>query len=142
MSLFIQWEEQYSIGIELMDEHHQQLVALINELYSGVFACEDIEEERRLTKTILAQLAAYVDYHFTAEEQLLLEQQFPDYNEHLAAHNRFRQELNNLSEQVALGGLALSFPIFEFMRDWLTNHILIADKKYSVWILEQGIATP
>ena len=73
---FIEWKDSYSTGIALMDKHHQRLVALINQLYAGVFACEDVEQERALTASILVQLEDYAEYHFTVEEQLMSEYHF------------------------------------------------------------------
>ena len=136
---FIQWNNLYITDIELVDEHHQKLFSLVNSLYRGVFECQDLTEERCLTKSILAELKDYIDYHFTAEEQLMSKYNYPEYIQHLEEHNLFRREIASLSEQLDAGKFALSFPMFEFLRNWLTNHILISDKKYSPWVIECGV---
>jgi len=35
MATLINWDERYSVGFELIDEQHKQLVGMINELYSS-----------------------------------------------------------------------------------------------------------
>lgn len=136
---FIEWKDSYSTGIALMDKHHQRLIALINQLYSGVFECENVEQERALTGSILLQLEDYAEYHFTVEEQLMGEYHFPEYAEHLAEHDSFREKITALSSRLAAGEAALSFSTFEFLRDWLTVHILINDKKYGPFLQEKGV---
>lgn len=136
---FIEWNDSYSTGIALMDQHHKRLIALINRLYTDVFACEDIDEERALTNSILVQLEDYAEYHFTVEEQLMNEYHFPEYNNHLAEHDFFREKIIALASRLAAGEAALSFTTFEFLRDWLTVHILINDKKYAPFLQEKGV---
>jgi len=136
---FIEWNDSYSTGIALMDQHHKRLIALINRLYTGVFACEDIDEERALTNSILVQLEDYAEYHFTVEEQLMNEYHFPEYNDHLAEHDSFREKITSLASRLSAGEAALSFTTFEFLRDWLTVHILINDKKYAPFLQERGV---
>jgi hemerythrin len=136
---FIEWKDSYSTGIALMDKHHQRLVALINQLYAGVFACEDVEQERALTASILVQLEDYAEYHFTVEEQLMSEYHFSEYTEHLSEHDAFREKITALSSRLSAGEIALSFSTFEFLRDWLTDHILVNDKKYGPFLREKGV---
>ena len=134
---FIDWDDKYSVHIQAMDEHHQKLMTLINTLYRGVFECGDIAQERELTQAVLDELVSYAEYHFQAEEQLLSEAEYPVFEEHADAHRRFESEIEGLSQQIESGEFALSFAVFEFLRNWLTDHILVNDMQYSSWLRER-----
>jgi len=41
----IEWNERYSVGISLIDDQHQRLVQMANELYEG---CTQGEEAARV----------------------------------------------------------------------------------------------
>ncbi|MDR2734344.1 MAG: hypothetical protein LBC99_06835, partial [Spirochaetota bacterium] len=35
---YLHWNPRYSVGIQIMDEQHHQLIVIANELYHGVLA--------------------------------------------------------------------------------------------------------
>lgn len=136
---FIQWDDKFSIGIVVIDEHHQRLVELLNTLYFGVFRCDAIEQESELTGNILAELESYAAYHFNAEEEILRQYQYPGYGAHKHEHEYFLKQLRNLITKHKAGELGLSFATFIFMREWLLNHILKTDRGYGVFLRERGV---
>lgn len=134
---FFEWDESLVTHITEIDEHHQQLVALLNKLYEQVFECSDIDEERALTRSVLKELADYTAYHFTAEEALLEQHQYPELTEHKQAHALFMQKVDELMREYEQGGLALSFPTFTFLKDWISTHIRVTDAHYAAYLQEQ-----
>ena len=63
----IVWSERYSVGISRIDEQHQRLIDLINDLHGAML---EKQEEPELSK-ILDGLAAYAVSHFATEETLM-----------------------------------------------------------------------
>ena len=51
---FMSWTPEMSVGIQVMDEDHKQLVSIINQLHDGILAGHkrDVLEYRRTTETI------------------------------------------------------------------------------------------
>ncbi len=127
----LKWNEKYQTGVKQFDQEHQQLLQRFNDLYTNIFECETLEQECKLTADVLQDLLDYVKYHFTAEEELMQKYQYPEYEEHRKAHGYFIKEVAALLTKHEGGELALSFPIFTFVKDWIDNHILIVDKRYS-----------
>ncbi|WP_346356228.1 bacteriohemerythrin [Azotosporobacter soli] len=127
----LKWNEKYQTGVKQFDQEHQQLLQRFNDLYTNIFECETLEQERKLTAEVLQDLLDYVQYHFTAEEELMKKHHYPEYEEHQKAHGYFIKEVTALLTKHEGGELALSFPIFSFVKEWIDNHILIVDKRYS-----------
>lgn len=137
--VFIPWNDKFCTAISNLDEHHERLFELLNSLYFGVFACEELEQESELTRQTLAELESYAKYHFIAEEKLMQEHKYPDYLAHKREHEYFAKQVNSLQEKHQKGELALSFSTFEFIKEWLTNHILQTDRNYVPFLHEKGV---
>jgi len=135
---FFSWDEKYAINIEKIDDHHKKLIGLFNEVYNKVFQCEDLDDERELTKETLQQLSAYIQYHFTAEEDFMLKIDYPEYIEHKQEHDHYVKEVNKLLIEYKQGESALSFPTFMLLKDWIATHILVTDRKYGQFFYEKN----
>lgn len=136
---FFNWEDRFSTNIQSIDQDHKKLMDLVNHLYVSVFECQDIEEERTLTGKILSELLEYTNYHFSTEEALMEKYNYPEYQEHKISHAWFVGEVNRLLREHEAGAMALSFPTFSFLKDWISNHILGMDKKYEPFLKHIGV---
>lgn len=119
----ITWSSRYSIGIDEIDEHHRRLVSLLNTVY------EDFIDEAscRERTNIFNDLADYTLYHFSAEETLMREHQYPDFETHKTRHDQFLQRLGEMQQSFDSGKRQLSFELLTFLNTWLLSHILDAD---------------
>jgi len=136
---FFEWDKKYSTKVQEFDNDHKKLFKLFNGVYQQVFKCEDLEEERNLTKQTLVELLEYVKYHFTAEEDLMVKFNYSEYVAHKKEHTYYINEVNKFVEQHKKGTVALSFPTFMFLKDWITKHILGRDKEYGQFFNDKGI---
>lgn len=136
---FFSWDDTFSTSIKDFDDHHKQLIQLFNDVYEKVFNCEDIGEERILTQQTLHDLAQYINYHFAAEEELMIRFAYPQYQEHKQQHDYYTAEVRKLEAEHEKGGVALSFTAFMLLKDWITNHIVTADKKYGEFFHKHGV---
>ena len=136
---FLNWDEKFSVSIQEFDQHHKELIDLLNEVYEKVFHCEDMEDERKLTQETLTNLLEYIKYHFIAEEALMIKFNYPGYEEHKKKHDYYINEINKIVNEHKNGGVALSFAVFTILKDWIAIHILVEDKQYSQFFHEKGI---
>ena len=70
------WQDDFSVGVPEFDRHHQYLINLINEAHD---ACLHGQQKAKFNR-IVNELAEYVSYHFTAEEQYMEAHNYPDLN--------------------------------------------------------------
>jgi hemerythrin len=134
---FILWSENYSVQIKEFDKQHQGLIEILNTLYEnrdGSFS-----QKREVVGVAIIQLQQYAYQHFTAEEELLLRFNYPEYTKHKAEHQFFIETINELIQIYRSGSQTLSSKTINFLTDWLSTHILITDKQYSPFLNDHGI---
>jgi len=133
--LFMEWTENFSVKVPSIDEQHKKFIGLINDFYSG-FNEKSIKE--RMTELIRG-LKDYAVYHFSTEEKYMEMYNFPGYKSHKSEHEIFIEKISGISERYESCRLVVSLEITNFIKDWLTNHILGTDKKYSQLFIEKGV---
>ena len=151
---FIDWDDTYSVNFAQIDQQHQRLFDMINQLHVATTrqrtqstVTGDAQERETIASVVrelatmadvLDELLSYVYYHFSAEENLMLARSYPDYAAHKSAHTRFNERVLTFKQDFDEGGALCSSEIVEFLRDWLTNHILIVDKKLGRFLNEEN----
>ena len=70
----IEWSEHYSVGYDLFDKQHQQLIEMINNLYSSFLSGEAQEKASK----IVDEMINYTDYHFKSEEKYFDKYNYPE----------------------------------------------------------------
>ncbi|MBU1218169.1 bacteriohemerythrin [Myxococcota bacterium] len=126
MPLF-EWTDKIAVGVTVFDNQHKQLIAIINELH-------DAMKERRakdVLSGIFLKLENYTKTHFHHEITVLKSAGYPDLSEHENQHRVLIEKLADLREKFDSGSLFVSTETMNFLKDWLVNHIMGHDKKYS-----------
>ena len=88
---------------------------------------------------ILGSLVSYTKAHFSTEEQLLQLHGYPDLAAHKVQHKKFTDQVSDFQRQFSEGTLTLSIDVMNFLKDWLKNHILGTDKKYTSFLHGRGV---
>jgi len=124
----ITWTNKFSSGVKLVDEQHQQLVELVNEMFNHVTG-NDIQEHNYFNR-VINEAVSYVKTHFATEEKLMLMTKFEGYDEHKKEHDSFvLAVVENIKDYKAGKRLTLS-TFTRFLKDWVLSHIALMDKKY------------
>ncbi len=124
MSIF-SWNSSYEIGNEKIDLQHKHLVEILSTLFESMRVGLGYKQ---VESTIL-ELKDYTITHFKDEEQFMREINYPNYIEHVEAHQYFVEMVEDFDKRHKNGEIALSLNILDFLKNWLTNHILTADKE-------------
>ena len=132
----MEWTDELSVKIELVDKQHKVLVEMINELYDAVM---EIKGQDALKK-IINRLVEYTVIHFMTEEKWMVEFNYEGYDEHKKIHEDFKQKAIEVQNQLKEDGFVLSLDVLNFLRDWLKNHIMGTDRKYINFFHENGIS--
>jgi len=125
----MQWRPDFNLGIEKIDNQHKKIVELINALNAAFM--EDQANER--LGGIFSELIDYADYHFKDEEALFSVHNFPFTKEHKRMHEGFIRKVNDLKNKFE-DGQPVTFRLISFMKQWLTDHILDADREFAALV--------
>jgi diguanylate cyclase (GGDEF)-like protein/hemerythrin-like metal-binding protein/PAS domain S-box-containing protein len=134
------WDDNFKTGLSTVDEQHQQLVQMLNELASQ-FA---FESDRIDLSKLFDGLLDYTVYHFETEEAIWREY-LPDESlevNHRESHKNFIDQLHELIDRAQLGPqYQVAEKTLEFLVRWLASHILESDRhlSYIVFSLQQGM---
>lgn len=124
---FYEWQESFSVGSNSMDEQHKKLIGLLNHLHDSMKSGKAAKE----IGLIVDEMVEYTKFHFSAEEKLMTEKQYVGLASQKAEHAAFVKKAQEFQKEISSGKLAVSLDVLNFLKDWLTNHILIVDMKYS-----------
>jgi hemerythrin len=120
------WDESFSVGVEVLDHQHKQIVGIINRLIDEPkegFARDEVAR-------ILDDLTKFVHYHFKMEEQLLAEHGYPDLKTQQEEHKDFRVELADLCMESMKNYSIIPINALLYLKEWWIDHILVKDMNY------------
>lgn len=132
---YINWNDTLSVSVSSVDEQHKKWIGLINDFYEGI-------SQNQNKETILKLLIGMKNYtitHFSHEERLMKQANYPDYDNHKRIHDEFVKKVNDFHERYASGKLLLSLEVTGAIKTWITEHIMKTDKMYSNYLNNAGI---
>jgi hemerythrin-like metal-binding protein len=132
----IQWSEKFSVGVEELDQQHQQLIKMLNRL---ILASESIDTNSETISEILQAMTRYAREHFKTEENFMKAYNYPDLKDHKQEHIAYRKKTLDFSTATILGVEAVPKILLAYLVDWWVHHILDEDMKYKSFFTERGI---
>jgi len=129
------WDENLSVKINSIDLQHKKLIGLINSFYENINKGSGKEQILELIKA----MKDYTVYHFSTEEKYLKQVNYPDFKNHKMEHDKFIEKVLNFEERYKSGKLLLTIEITNFIKEWITSHIMGTDKKYSDLLINNGL---
>lgn len=134
MAIF-EWKNDYSVGISEIDEQHKALVGFLNDSYEAMKAGKG----KDTLDSVLKNLVEYTQIHFATEENLMKKHRFPDYETHKEKHEKMTARVMELKHQFDSGKISSPIQITNFLKDWLSKHIMVTDKAYGPFLNAKGI---
>ena len=132
---YIEWKNEYSVGIDSIDQQHKKLINLINQLSTAV----DYSTGEEFEREALAELVDYTKTHFVYEEGLMEDNGYPDFEAHKAQHREMIAEVEAvLTEYEEDQDMAMRRAC-DYLKDWLIHHINGTDKQYSSFLTGKGV---
>ena len=131
----LKWTKKHSVGVKAFDDQHVNLVKILNELHAAMLK----GQAQSVAGPLIKKLTNYVLEHFSTEEGLMEETKFPGLSEHRAEHQDATCKVGEFMSRYEQGDQAMYPELLRFVRDWLHEHMLIVDKKYTQWLNEHGV---
>jgi hemerythrin len=123
----IEWSDDLSVGVDVLDNHHKRLIELMNRLHD-VLRTNDED----VVGGVLGELIRYTYYHFGEEERLMEERAYPDLEAHRQSHRIIAHHVREMEAEYDANPRSLvAAELFEFLSDWLIHHIRNEDSRYT-----------
>lgn len=126
MSLFT-WKPEYSVHEARLDSDHQKLFRILNSVYENIMNSSEVD----CILPKINELSEYTLYHFSSEEQYMKERGIPDIDNHIAKHREFTNKIEKLRKDYHNNDLETSKDLIIVLGEWLLQHVLKEDRKYS-----------
>ncbi|WP_378952561.1 bacteriohemerythrin [Pelosinus sp. sgz500959] len=122
------WKDEFSIGVDLIDEEHKHLFVIANEIYDLLNNDLIIDKYDQILY-IINNLKDYTIKHFADEEAYMLNCGYRKFLSHKALHIDFIEKINAVDlEKIDNGQNQYLVEIMNFVCNWLIEHILTEDK--------------
>lgn len=131
----MKWDDSMSVKISSIDYQHKQLIGHINTFYE--YISKGMAKEKMLE--LIKVLKEYTLFHFSHEERLMKQYNFDGYQAHKNEHEEFVKKVLDFEDRYKNGKMLLTVEITRFLKDWVTNHIMGTDHKYSEFLVKCGV---
>jgi hemerythrin-like metal-binding protein len=121
----VDYSADLGIGHETLDSQHQLLFGLIADLQHEIEAAPG----KPVSTDILQRLFMYVVVHFSTEDRLMMESDYPDIAAHRAEHEAVVANLKRLEADCQAGVPSAPQDTMRFLKAWVEGHIPNADRR-------------
>jgi hemerythrin len=129
------WSEKLSVGVKAVDDQHTVLFDTINELHAAMMK----GQARTIVGELLCKLLLYTRNHFSDEEKMLEDANYPGLAVHQIKHRALTKQVEEYIARFQKGDLTLSNELASFLSDWLKTHIQSVDQSYGPYMNEHGV---
>jgi hemerythrin len=135
-----QWDSSLETGHQKIDNQHKQLIGALNSL---IDASKNGRGEAEIFKT-LDFLTGYTIMHFSDEERLQIQYDYPDYLIHKRIHDEFKKTVGDLTARLRNEGPreARVGEVTEAVGAWLLNHIKGDDFRMAAFVKSKAEPDP
>ena len=135
MEKHVGWDDKYKVGHNLIDSQHKQLFDIADKLYEVAYKKEPYRDID--ISLILQDLARYVNYHFSCEEELMRDNDYAGMENHCNIHSTFKTYVTTLVSDFSRGQAVDMKKLYDFVCTWLIEHIGSEDKKLAKCVPEE-----
>lgn len=122
----IVFTDDLKLGVELIDQQHERLVDLINNLIE----VGPDEGDRKMVGETLDELSDYIFKHFKEEETIMQQVEYPGLEEHRKLHKEFVKVTMDFNKRFRMKEEGLGVEMLLFLSSWLIDHIKGEDPNY------------
>ena len=126
----IKWNNKYCVGISIIDEQHKKLFGFINKTIYAMEHSDSTEELTEELKEVLEEMINFAQEHFEAEENYMIEFDYPEYEDHYEEHYDFITKTIAYFGMVVKGDYHKINELIKYLKQWLVNHIQVSDRQY------------
>ena len=123
----VEWNISFLLGIHEIDQHHRQLVQLLNKTY------DEFREGINIKQSVVEELVDFATDHFACEESLMTETSYPKLAEHKEEHELFACRVLEFQKNHKHNSNN-SVDLLWFLCNWVTHHIRETDAEFGRFV--------
>jgi len=132
----LEWTDQLSVGVPLVDSQHKELIRICNGLISAVSK----KRGDRVVRNVVRRLREYTVFHFTCEERLMEIVHYPKRGDHAEEHERLKRRVKRYQRLLYEHENVTGEDVLAFLKVWLLKHILSFDLEFADYVHSRNLA--
>ena len=134
------WKESYCLNIDEIDIQHKRLLKIGDEVYD-IAILDDAYDHYDEIMIVIDKLLEYIEYHFNYEENMLKEYNYEELHNQEEEHSFYIHKVKLIAsrEDIDDNQRKTILEILDFLAQWITNHIMVSDRKYAIYLKEKGV---
>jgi hemerythrin len=124
----MKWKDEYSVGILEIDDQHKLLLRS----FSAIVESISLDQGWSNTHYAIVKLNQLAHMHFSFEEAMMRMFGYPETEAHQKEHQNFFAKLDSIESRLLKKPADVE--MVQFLRGWLTTHILGSDRGYAKYI--------
>ncbi len=123
----VNWTPDLSVNVPKIDDQHRVWCERVNALYKSVWNGVKISE----LKEFIGFISDYARLHFTDEEALMIQFEYPNYEKHRSAHRDLMSRVQDLKDRLTGSNIdaELVSDLLNELHSWFVDHIKQVDKE-------------
>ena len=121
----MEWKDEYSVGVSEIDNQHKLLL----KSFSAIEESINLNQGWSNTHYAIVELIQLARIHFSLEEAMMRMFGYPGTDAHQKEHEHFFAKLDSIERHSLKKTTKVE--MIQFLKDWLTKHILDSDKGYA-----------
>jgi len=121
------WNEGMSVGIDVIDDDHEQILAIISRIIEAI----DNNHAKSIIEELFDELERVTSSHFKREEDLMQATDYAGFEQHKKGHQAFIAQLPQLKEQLFNNSEKSAEEISQRLYDWVINHVVGSDLDFA-----------
>ena len=122
---YLQWREEFSIGVESVDFEHQNLIDMINIIYAELDNRRDVEQIKQTVGEVHAEIAA----HFALEERIMRLADYEELDAHKNDHEELLDQIRSLMDAIENDSEPALDLLSDALADWFSSHFVTFDAR-------------
>lgn len=132
----IEWNDNLKLGVKEIDEQHEKLIALINDLYDA----HKEGKAKEVIDAIVSEAHDYIGYHFSTEQRLMEDHDYPGLEEHTDNHEDYIIKSSDFLMASHDDEEGLADEVLDYLTGWWKSHINVTDRKLTHFLKSKGVS--
>lgn len=126
---------KYNVNISIIDEDHRKFIDIANK----AIVAKQHNKNTEQIEEILNEMIDHALNHFKTEEKYMIDSNYPEYQYHKEEHLDFSFRTISYLKRVVSGDYQIANEILEYLKQWLSRHIQVSDKKHTDYFKKNSL---
>lgn len=127
--------KKFELGIESIDAQHRQLLSILEDVYELIRIKSTTDKYDEIFN-VIGRLKQYTVEHFSYEENLMSQLNYPKFSSHKLKHIEFIESIEVLDlETVDEDQTSTLINLLDFISKWITEHINSEDRRFALYFM-------